>query len=87
MFKKIDAIIKERKLKPSQCVYHTIRIMENNGKVRVLVLQDKIARTEYVCPKCGNYGYQEVPWKRPFSIKCEKCKATIKVPKLRGKKP
>lgn len=86
MFDKISSLIKEKNLKSSQCVYHTLRILDNGGKVRVLVLPDQIARAEYVCPKCGQYGYYEVEWKRPFSVKCEKCGATIKVPKLKGKK-
>lgn len=86
MFDRIDSIIKEKNLKASQCVYHTMRLLENGGKMRVLVLPDNIARTEYVCPKCGFCGYSETQWKRPFSVKCEKCGATIKVPKLKGKK-
>jgi len=85
MFKKIDELVKEKNLKPSECLYHTIRILDNDGKIRVLVLHDKIARVEYNCHKCGEYGYQEVPWKRPFSVKC-KCGAIIKVPRLKGKK-
>ncbi len=85
MFDKIDNIIKEKNLKPRDCIYHTLRVLENNGKVRVLVLPDRVARTEYICPKCGEYGYQELKWKRPFSVKC-KCGVTIKVPRLRGKK-
>ncbi len=86
MFGKIDSIIKEKNLKPSRCVYHTMRLLENGGKVRVLVLSDRIARAEYICPKCGFCGFVEAEWKRPFSVKCEKCGATIKVPKLKGKK-
>ncbi len=86
MFDKISSLIREKDLKSSQCVYHTLRLLDNGGKIRVLVLPDKIARTEYICPKCGHYGYTESPWVRPFSVKCEKCGATIKVPKLKGKK-
>ncbi|MBU3958100.1 MAG: hypothetical protein KKB25_03415 [Nanoarchaeota archaeon] len=86
MFDKISSLIKEKSLKSSQCVYHTLRLLDNGGKIRVLVLPDRIARAEYVCPKCGQYGFAEAEWKRPFSVKCEKCGATIKVPKLKGKK-
>lgn len=86
MFDRIDSIIREKSLKASECVYHTMRLLENGGKVRVLVLRDGIARAEYVCPKCGFYGYSETQWKRPFSVKCGKCGAAIKVPKLKGKK-
>ena len=86
MFNKIDSIIKKDNIKASQCVYHTLRTLENGGKIRVLVLQDNIAKVEYICVKCGFYGFLEAGWKRPFSIKCGKCSATIKLPKLKGKK-
>jgi Fe2+ or Zn2+ uptake regulation protein len=83
MFDRIANLIKEKNLKPSNCVYHTLRTLENNGKIRVLVLKDQIARCEYICPKCGHYGYCEKEWKRPFSVKCDGCNFTIKVPRLR----
>ncbi len=83
MFDKIAKFIKENGIKPSDCTYHTLRTLENGGKLRVLVLKSEtIARCEYICPKCGHYGYCEKEWKRPFSFKCENCGATIRVPKL-----
>ncbi|MFQ6020882.1 MAG: hypothetical protein ACE5J4_02575 [Candidatus Aenigmatarchaeota archaeon] len=87
MFEKIGNIITDRKLKPSDCTYHTLRRLSNNGKIRVLVIKgESQAHVEYICPKCGYYDYIRQEWKRPFSVKCGKCKYTIRVPKLKGKK-
>lgn len=86
MFGRISKFIAENKIKPSDCNYHTLRTLENGGKVRVLVWNDNVARAEYICPACGCYGYREQEWKKPFSVKCEKCGFVIKVPKLKGKK-
>lgn len=83
MFDKISKFIAGNNIKPSDCAYHTLRSLENGGKVRVLVWDENVARAEYVCPKCGFYGYSEQQWKRPFSVKCEKCGFIIKVPKLK----
>lgn len=64
--------------------YHTWRTLEQGkGELRILVLEDNVARTEYLCPKCGHHGYVEQEWKRPFTTKCEKCAAKITVPKMR----
>ncbi len=83
MFNKIARFIKERGIKPSDCAYHTLRNLENNGKIRVLVLKgEDIARCEYICPYCSHYGYCEKRWNRPFSVKCENCGKSIRVPKL-----
>ena len=87
MMDKITAIIKEKNLKAKDCMYHTLRGLENGGRIRVLVIRgETMAVVEYICPKCGHYGSEEKLWKRPFSVKCEKCDITIKVPKLKGKK-
>lgn len=87
MFDKISNIIKERNLKPSDCTYHTLRNLENGGRIRVLVISGETnATAEYICPKCGHYGIEVKIWKRPFSVRCEKCGKVIKVPKLKGKK-
>jgi len=87
MLSKISAFISENKISPRDCEYHTLRELDNGGKLRVLVLKkDLLARVEYVCPKCKKEGYSESAWKRPFSIKCEGCGKTINVPKLKGKK-
>jgi DNA-directed RNA polymerase subunit RPC12/RpoP len=85
---KIDDIIRERSLKPHDCLYHTNRSVKGrsggDGIIRVLALhEDNIARCEYKCPECFHEGYTEQPWKRPFSVKCEKCGFRISVPKLR----
>ena len=84
MFKKIQEFIQKNNIKPSECKYHTLRDLDNKGKVRVLVLKkDSIAKVEYICPFCGHYGYLEKEWKRPFRFKCENCGRTIRVPKLK----
>ena len=87
MFDKINSIIKEKKIKPSDCAYHTLRDLDNGGKIRVLAIKgEENATAEYICPFCGHSGVAEELWKRPFSIKCGSCGKTIKVPKLKGKK-
>jgi predicted RNA-binding Zn-ribbon protein involved in translation (DUF1610 family) len=87
MFEKIDSIIKEKNLTPSDCTYHTLRNLDNNGKLRILVVKgENQAHVEYICPKCGHYEHVRQEWKRPFSVKCSKCGHTIKVSKLKGKK-
>ena len=86
MFEKIGNIIRDRKLTTKDCAYHTLRNLEDGGKLRILVLKgENQAHVEYVCSKCKNYGYKQEEWKRPFQFKCENCGATIKVSKLKGK--
>lgn len=86
---KIESIIKEKKLKPSDCAYHTWRDLSNKkgeytGKVRILVVKGETkARVEYKCPHCGNEDYMETEWFKPFSFNCGKCSAAIKILKLR----
>jgi len=94
MFDKIDNVIKERKLKPSDCSYHTMRELDNNGKIRALVIKgENKAHVEYICPKCGHYEYLMQDWKKVsksskfrFETICSKCKNIIKVPKLKSLK-
>ena len=87
MFDKIQDIIAQKNLKPSDCAYHTLRNLDNNGKIRILVVKgDTQAHVEYICPKCGYYEHIQQEWKRPFSVKCSKCGFIIKVSKLKGKK-
>ena len=87
--KKIQEFIAEKKLKASDCLYHTQRAAKNSkreptGKIRVLVPKfDSLARVEYVCPECSHCAYTEQEWKRPFSVKCEKCGFKITIPKMR----
>lgn len=94
MFDKIDKIIAEKKLTAADCDYHTLRALENNGKIRALVVKgENIVHIELVCPKCGNYDYSTQERKQVskaakirFTVKCPKCGNTVKVEKLKGKK-
>ena len=94
MFDKIEKIINDRKLTSSDCGYHTLRTLENNGKIRALVVKgENIIHIELVCPKCGNYDYHTQEWKQvskgakyKFETKCPKCGNIVKVPKLKGAK-
>jgi peptide subunit release factor 1 (eRF1) len=86
---KIDELVAKQDINPSDCLYHTNRRLKNKkmeptGHIRVLALKkDSIARVEYTCPECRHAAYVETPWKKPFSIKCEKCGFLIRVPKMR----
>lgn len=89
MVGEIQKTIEEKKLKPSDCSYHTWRDLANRkgeykGKVRILVIkgEDK-ARVEYKCPECSNEGYVETAWFKPFSFDCQKCKKKIKILRLK----
>ena len=92
MFDKIDKIIAEKKLTPTTCDYHTLRILESNGKIRALVIKgENIIHIELICPKCGAYDYHTQEWKKVskgakyrFEVKCPKCGFDIKVEKLKG---
>lgn len=94
MFDKISKMISEKNLKSADCEYHTLRTLENNGRIRALVLKgEKTLHIEYVCPKCGHYDYVQQEWqavskgaKYKFETKCSKCGNAIKVPKLKGAK-
>ncbi len=83
MFGILEEFIKKNGIKPKDCRYHTLRTV-GSGKIRVLVLKDGIARTEYLCPDCSHHGYEEKEWKRPFSVKCSSCGKTIRVPRLKS---
>ena len=71
--------------------YITTRTLKNEkgeikGKIRVLVLQGQNdATVDYTCPKCGFTEKTTKEWKRPFSIKCNKCGFLIRVPRLKKK--
>lgn len=94
MFDKIDKIISERKLTPPDCIYHTLRVLDNKGKVRVLVAKgDAKAHIEMVCPHCGKYSYVVQDYKPVskaakirFTVECPECGKKTKVEKLKGKK-
>jgi len=83
-----DYIIKNN-IKPSECTYHTWRDVKNSkkqiaGKIRVLVPKGStVAMVEYKCPECGYEAYKEEMWRRPFSMKCDKCGFRIAVPKMK----
>ena len=92
MFDRIDKIIAEKKLTPATCGYHTLRVLENNGKVRALVVKgENVIHIELICPKCGAYDYHAQEWKKVskgakyrFETKCSKCGFEIKIEKLKG---
>jgi endogenous inhibitor of DNA gyrase (YacG/DUF329 family) len=94
MFDKIQKIIAEKKLNPKECEYHTLRTLENNGKVRALVIKgDNTVHIELICPKCGTYSYTTQEYKKVskaskirFRTECPKCGNKVKVEKLKGKK-
>ena len=91
---KIDELVKSKGLKPADCSYHTIRNLENGGRVRGLVVKgENTIHIEYKCPKCGHESYKTEEWKKVskaarirFKTKCDKCGLTIKVEKLKGGK-
>jgi len=86
---KIQDYVIKNNVKPKECVYHTWRDAKNSkkqptGKIRVLVPpHSSTAMVEYTCPECKHTAYTEQPWKRPFSVGCEKCKFRITVPKMK----
>lgn len=94
MFDKIQTIIKEKKLSAQGCKYHTLRTLENNGKVRCLVIKgDDTVHIELICPKCGTYSYITQEWKPVskaakirFRAECSKCGNKVKIEKLKSKK-
>ncbi len=82
-FNRIEEFIRKNNIKLEDCQYHTLRSLENGGKIRILLLKgEENAKCEYICPKCGNYEYVEVRWRRPFSVRCSRCGFNIKVPRL-----
>lgn len=72
--------------------YITNRVLENKtgqgaGRLRILVKTGSSdAEIEYVCPECTDTRSLVQPWKRPFSVRCQKCGAVMKVPKLKKMK-
>lgn len=74
-----------------QYSYVTNRVLENKegkeaGKLRVLVKTGSTdADVDYMCPECSHSTHLVMPWKRPFSVKCEKCSTVMKAPKLKNK--
>ena len=57
---------------------------EEKGRIKVLVPADSdTAHVDCICPECGLSEHKELPWQRPFSVKCSKCGAVMKIPKLK----
>ena len=90
----ISKIIQDRKITPSGCEYHTIRDLENNGRLRALVIKgESVLHIDYTCPKCGHTGYKKQEYVKVskaaairFVVECDKCKFKIKIEKLKGGK-
>jgi len=88
---RIERLIKERRIKLSDCLYHTNRELENGGKIRILVLkEDGIMRCELVCPRCKKYSYIEREWEKPdkrrkvvVTVECPECGEKIKVKRMK----
>ena len=91
---KIDEIIKTKKITPKDCEYHTLRTLENGGKIRALVVKgEDVVTIDYTCPHCGHTDSASQEYKNVskaaqvrFRVECSKCKKKIKVEKLKGKK-
>ncbi len=72
--------------------YITKRVLQNKkgeekGKILVVVrVGSDDAEVDYTCPECQHSSHMVKPWKRPFSVKCEKCGFLMRLPKLKGKK-
>ncbi len=57
---------------------------EKKGNIAVLVRKDSDdADVKYRCPECGFSEQTKKPWKKPFSVKCEKCGLLIRLSKLK----
>lgn len=72
--------------------YVTNRTLANKqgqeaGKIRVIVKNDSDQlEGDYTCPECTKSGKVHQLFKRPITVRCESCKATMKLPRLKGKK-
>jgi len=90
----ITKIIKEKSLKPKDCEYHTLRTLENGGRIQVLVIKgDSTAHIDLTCPHCGHSAYYTQEYKKVskaakirMRVECEKCKKKIPIDKLKSKK-
>lgn len=75
-----------------QYSYITKRVLKNKaeedkGSIIVAVKTGtEEADVKYDCPECGHKATTIKPWKRPFSMKCDKCGFLMRLPKLKGKK-
>jgi RNase P subunit RPR2 len=59
---------------------------EDRGKILVVVrINSEDAEVDYTCPECQHSSHVIQRWKRPFSVKCEKCGFLMRLPRLKGK--
>jgi ribosomal protein L37AE/L43A len=69
--------------------YVTNRTLKNKsgevkGRIKVLVREGSdTAEVDYACPECGFSEHKEQEWQRPFIVKCSRCGASIKIPRLK----
>jgi len=60
---------------------------KETGKIRCMVRNgSETAEGDYTCPECVHQGKVNQAFKRPLSVRCNKCNFLIKLPKLKGKK-
>ncbi|OYT42484.1 MAG: hypothetical protein B6U78_01125 [Candidatus Aenigmarchaeota archaeon ex4484_224] len=58
---------------------------EIKGKVMIVKYkEEEFARVKYKCPECGYEGELQIPFKKPFIFKCEKCGFKFKIISLRA---
>lgn len=60
---------------------------EETGRIQAMVKEgsDNV-EGKYICAECKHEGQINQPFKRPLSVKCEKCGFLMRLPKLKGKK-
>ena len=69
--------------------YITNRTLQNSrgeqkGRVAVLVRTGSAtAEYKYTCPECGDARDGQQEFKRPITIRCQKCGYLMKLPKLK----
>ena len=57
---------------------------EETGRMRVIVRTgSETAEVDYECPECSFKEHIETEWKRPFSVRCNKCGFLLRLPKLK----
>ena len=94
MESKIQAIIVQKGLTSKDCEYHTIRALENGGRIRAMVIKgDSKVHVEYRCQKCGHEDYYSEEYKHVskaskirFIVNCSKCGEKMPLEKLKAKK-
>ena len=57
---------------------------EEKGRLRAFVRTGSdTAEGDYECPECGDKGKINQVWKRPFTVRCQKCNFLMKIPKMK----